>query len=89
MHSTEVASAARSMIDELDLASEDDEFEYYQALVDDEAFGAACLRYENAVVYATHDDAVAADRKARDCLKRSVREHAQRVRGELGVDADD
>ena len=89
MHSADVASAARSIIDNLDLADYDEEFEFYQALVADEAFGAACLRYENAVVYATHDDAVEADREARDCLKRSIREHAQRVRGELQEEGAD
>ncbi|MFA1612073.1 hypothetical protein [Halobellus rubicundus] len=83
MQMTESANAARSMIDELDLASEDEDYDLYQALVADEAFAAACLRYQNAVIYAAHEHATEADRDARTALMRSIREHAQRVRGEV------
>ncbi|MDQ2053212.1 hypothetical protein [Halobellus sp. H-GB7] len=84
MRIDDASRAAETMIDELDLASEDDDYELYHALLTDERFGAACYLYQEAAVYASGDDATEADREARDCLKRSIREHAQRVRAEVG-----
>jgi len=84
MQINDAARAARTMIDELDLADFDEEYEYYQALVSDERFGAACYLYQEAGVYATGENATEADREARNALRRSIREHAQRVAGEIG-----
>ena len=78
--------AAETIIDEFDLADYDEEFEFHQALLDDERFCAACYLYQEAGVYATGEHATQADRDARDALERSLREHAQRVRGELDVE---
>jgi hypothetical protein len=89
MDVAETASAARSLIEELELADYDAEYELYQALVADEAFAAACFRYQNAVAYAAHEHATEHDREARTVLKRSIREHAQRVRGQIEREADD
>ena len=77
--------AAETIVDEFALADYDEEFEYYQALVDDERFCAACYLYQEAGVYATGEHATQADREARDALERSLREHAQRVRGAIDV----
>lgn len=83
MQQHDVISAARSAIDEFDLPNEDENYELHQALVSDEAFRAAAYLYEQATIYADHENAVAADAEARDALKRSVREHAQRVKQEV------
>jgi len=86
MQATESASAARGIIEALELADYDEEYEYYQALVDDEAFCAACYLYDELGVYTTHRHATQADKDARDALERSLREHAQRVRGQVDVE---
>lgn len=83
MQQHDVISAARSAIDEFDLPDEDENYELHQALVSDEAFRAAAYLYEQAEIYADHEDAVAADEKVHEALKRSVREHAQRVQQEV------
>ena len=88
MQVAESATAARGVIEALELADYDEEYEYYQALVADEAFCAACYLYDELGVYATHEHATEADREARDALKRSLRDHAQRVRGELEDDQE-
>lgn len=85
----ESRDAATAIVEEFDLADYDDEFDYYQALLDDERFCAACYLYQEAGVYATGADATEADREARDALERSLREHAQRVRGQLDVEEVD
>ena len=78
--------AAETIIEEFGLADYDEEFEFYHALLDDERFCAACYLYQEAGVYATGEGATQADREARDALERSLREHAQRVRGEIDVE---
>jgi len=83
MHSAAVTRDARNVIDRLNLADYDEEFDYYQALVSDEAFAVAAHRLSDAEVYARHEHATDADQDAVDALRRSVREHAQRVRGEV------
>jgi len=83
MYQRDVISAARSAIDEFDLATEDENYELHEALLADEAFGAAAYLYEQAEIYANHENAVTADEEARDALRRSVREHAQRVELEV------
>lgn len=70
-------AAARSVTRQMDLATEADD--RYHRLMADEAFTVACDRYRKADIYADHEHATNADREARDALKRSVREHAQRV----------
>jgi len=82
----ESRDAAKAIVEEFALADYDDEFDYYQALLDDERFCAACYLYQEAGVYATGEHATQADRDARDALERSLREHAQRVRGEIDVE---
>jgi hypothetical protein len=86
MQITESARAARTIIDEFNLADYDEEFDYHQALVADERFAAACYLYQEAGVYATGEGATQADKDARDALKRATREHAQRVRGQVDVE---
>jgi len=86
MQITDASRAARTVIDEFGLADYDTEYDYYQALVADERFGAACYLYQEAGVYASGEDATEADRDARDALKRSIREHSQRIRGEVDVE---
>lgn len=83
----ESRDAAKAIVEEFELADYDAETEYYQALLDDERFCAACYLYQEAGVYATGEHATQADREARDALERSIREHAQRVRGEVDGDA--
>lgn len=78
--------AAETIIDEFDLADADDDAEYYEALLADERFCAACYLYQEAGVYATGADATEADREAHDALERAAREHAQRVRGAIDTD---
>ena len=78
--------AAETIIDEFGLADYDEEYDYYQALLDDERFCAACYLYQEAGIYATGEGATQADRDARDALERSLREHAQRVRGAIDVE---
>ena len=82
----ESRDAAKAIVEEFALADYDDEFDYYQALLDDERFCAACYLYQEAGVYATGEHATQADRDARDALERSLREHAQRVRGAIDVE---
>jgi len=89
MQIAESSRAARTVIDEFDLADYDDEFAFHQALLDDERFCAACYLYQEAGVYATGDDATQADTDARDALERSLREHAQRVRGEVEAETQE
>jgi len=86
MQIAESVRAAETIIDEFGLADYDAEYDYYQALVDDERFCAACYLYQEAGVYATGEGATQADRDARDALERSLREHAQRVRGAIDVE---
>jgi hypothetical protein len=76
-------TAVRSVIRELDITSEDADYDYWTALQADEGFAAAADRYAQADLYVDHEHATAADREARDALKRSVREHAQRVAEEV------
>lgn len=86
MQIAESVRAAETIIDEFGLADYDEETAFYHALVDDERFCAACFLYQEAGVYATGEHATAADREARDALERSLREHAQRVRGTVDVE---
>ena len=79
MQNSDANRAAKTMIDELDLADYDEEYEFYQALANDEQFGAIAHLYQEAAVYATTEEATQADKDARDALKHSLREHAQRV----------
>lgn len=81
--------AAETIVEEFDLADYDEEYDYYQALVADERFAAACYLYQEAGAYATGEHATQADREARDALERSIKEHAQRVRGALDVEETD
>lgn len=83
MEAQHTIRAAFDVIENLELAEGDDDAEYYRALVADEAFGAICYLYRKLTYYAEHEHATEADIEARDALKRSVREHAQRVEGEL------
>jgi hypothetical protein len=78
----ESRDAATAIVEEFELADYDDENDYYQALLNDERFCAACYLYQEAGVYATGEHATQADKDARDALERSLKEHAQRVRGE-------
>ncbi|WP_049987121.1 hypothetical protein [Halobellus rufus] len=89
MQINESRRAAKTVVEEFDLADEDTDYDYYHALLDDERFAAAAYLYQEAGVYAASDDATEADREARDCLKRSLREHAQRVRGEVPAGEED
>jgi len=84
----ESRDAAKAIVEEFALADYDEEFEYYQALLDDERFCAACYLYQEAGVYATGEDATQADRDARDALKRSIYEHAQLVRRTVDIEKD-
>jgi hypothetical protein len=88
MQIAESRDAAKAIVEEFELADYDAEFDYYQALVGDERFAAACYLYQEAGVYATGEHATQADRDARDALERSIKEHAQRVRGQVEPDAD-
>ena len=83
MNAAEMVQAACDAIEGLELADENEESEYYRALVADEAFSAACYRCENAGIYAEHEHATDADVEALDALERSVQAHAQRVREEF------
>jgi hypothetical protein len=78
--------AAETVVEEFDLADRDGDREYYRALITDERFAAACYLYQEAGVYATGEGATQADRDARDALERSLREHAQRVRGAIDIE---
>lgn len=82
----ESRDAATAIVEEFALADYDEEYEFYQALITDERFCAACYLYQEAGVYATGEGATQADRDARDALERSVKEHAQRVRGQVDVE---
>lgn len=75
--------AAFDVIENFALADGDSDAEYYRALVADEAFSSICYLYRKTAHYADHEHATGADVEARDALERSVREHAQRVEGEL------
>ena len=87
MPSEKQSRAAATVVEEFGLA-EPGEY-YHECLVEDDRFAAACLLYQEAGVYASGEDAVEADREARECLRRSVREHAQRVEGDLDRDGQE
>lgn len=82
MRMHESREAAESQIDALELADRDD-YKFRQALLDDEAFCAAAYLYKQTDLYTSHEHATQADREARDALRRSIREHAQRVKQEV------
>ena len=86
MQMHDATSAARTVIDDFEITSQDEGFDYHQALVSDEEFGAAAYLYQEARIYADGEHAVEANADAVDALQRAVREHAQRVREEVGVD---
>lgn len=88
MQITDASRAARTVIDDFDLADYDAEYDYYQALVGDEWFGAVCYLYQEIDVYADGANATAADKEARDALERSINEHARRVRVQLKSEID-
>lgn len=73
----------RGVISEFDLASEDGDRDFWMSLQSDEAFSAAAQRFRDAQTYARHEHATEADAEAREALRRSLREHAQRVRAEV------
>jgi len=74
---------AQRTIDELGLADFDEEYELFQALHRDEMFAVACHFYQEAKTYSSHEHVTNADDRACEEQKRAVREHAQRVYGEV------
>lgn len=76
-------STVKRQIRELGITTEDEDYDYFHALIGDEAFAAACHRLSDAEIYADHEHATDADRQAHAALRRSVREHAQRVRARV------
>lgn len=81
MQISESRRAAETVIDDLELADYDEDFEYYQALLKDEYFAAISYLYQELHIYVPGEHATEADEEALNALKRSVREHAQRVEG--------
>lgn len=80
---------ARDIIERFDITSEDENYEYWSALQDDEAFTVACQRYKQAALYARHDYATAEDKATVALLKNSVFKHAGRVGSDYAVEVDD
>ena len=87
MRNADATRAASTIVERFEFASIDKDRELYQAFVHDEAFATACRLYQETVTHATHKDATEHDREAQKVLMRSIRDHAQRIRGE--IDRDD
>lgn len=80
MNVTDAAGAARDAVDHFGFADYDEDFDYYQALVGDGDFAATAYLWVEAGVYA---DASRHNADAQARLERALREHAQRVLGEV------
>lgn len=84
MSVNEIAGDARDIAETFDIATEDDDREYWMALQADEHFGSVCYNFKGVALYAEKGPhPTQHEQDAKEALERAIREHAQRVRGEL------
>lgn len=81
-------AAARHAIARFELVNGYEDPEGYEALLEDEAFTIACSLWQRTKGLSLDRHGTQANEDAREALKRSVREHAQRVLGHLETEVD-